>query len=293
MLDFEFNSETQQQGGQGDNPEIAKDRRREMSDTLCKVAKQESRWIWNELKLARANQSKLAEDSITDFLLLHFAKACDGTYAIRSFNRRQEAVSGADWELWFTGPSQKWLGLRVQAKVISLDSIRYPQLHYQRKGIHQLDTLVADAIKHSATPLYCLYSYWCGREADEVQWLCGSTRKNTRLFGASIVSVSTVRKLKARNDDSLARLALWLTPLHCLFCCQHFSQGGDLPTRAHDFVEAKGYGENVPPQLLDRPPEHVAALLGSLGTRDNQREANHLSDEEENLRTLTIIREID
>jgi hypothetical protein len=264
---------------------------------LCHVAKQEARWIWNELKSARVNQSKLAEESITDFLLLHFTRACDGSYSIRSFNKRQEAVSGADWELWFTGPSQKWLGLRIQAKVISLEGTRYAQLHYRNKTIHQIDTLVADASKHGATPLYCLYSYWRGREAGDLSWPCGSTKRNIRLFGASIIGVPAVRRLKSRNDDSLIGAALWLTPLHCIFCCQHYSLGGDLPTRAWAFVQAKGYGGDIPPQLLSEPPVHVAALLDSpFGSLDGQTgsypvDGDQPGSDGDSLRTLTVIRE--
>jgi hypothetical protein len=53
------------------------------------------------------------------------------------------------------------------------------------------------------------------------------------------------------------------------------------------------FAARCPPQLLDRPPDHVAVFLTNLGkVADDQTKANHLGDEEENLRTLTIIREM-
>lgn len=103
-------------------------------------------------------KASLGEEPITDFFVLALKKAAKGNYYINSFTRPKEKITGADWELWFTGASRKWTGLRVQAKVISLDGTRYSQLHYkQRDGIYQIDRLIADAKKHRAVPLYCLY----------------------------------------------------------------------------------------------------------------------------------------
>jgi hypothetical protein len=48
-----------------------------------------------------------------------------------TFTKPKEAVTGADWEWRLTGPSDDWLGFRVQAKVIELQSSRYEHLHYK------------------------------------------------------------------------------------------------------------------------------------------------------------------
>jgi hypothetical protein len=254
--------------------------------TLCRITKAQAAWIWNELRTARQFQSKVGEESITDFLVLQWHRFCDGSYSVRSFNRREEATTGADWELWFTGASGKWFGLRVQAKIISITrKWRYPQLHYK----NQTQALIADAKKHGATPLYCLYSYWQSPEAGSLPWPCGSMSATWPLMGASLLSVQRVQALKAGNDNSLLSVAPDLTPWHCLFCCQH-SGSGDLPTRAAAFARSKVYGGENEPELRDEPPPHVAALLrtrdGLVGGESDSRE---LDGEDENLRGVTII----
>lgn len=252
---------------------------------LCAIIRKESRWIWNTLRLARAHRSKIGEESITDFLVLELKKASKGAYYIDSFTRPREKVTGADWELWFTGASTKWLGLRVQAKVIALDADRYAQLYYKRKdGTYQIDQLVADAKKHSAIPLYCLYSYWRSGEAGKFHWACRAVIRSARLFGAGIVPVSGVRALKAQNEDALKRVVKYLSPLHCLFCCQAYAQG-DLPSRSHGFLVANGFVDDDSQTLLDEPPYYVRAIL------QGEREMDLADVHDENLRMITVIRE--
>lgn len=254
--------------------------------TLCEVAQKKSGWIWNALRSARLHDSKIGEESITDFFVLELKKASKGTYFIDSFTRPKEKVTGADWELWFTGPSKKWIGLRVQAKVIAIDGKRYAQLHYKRKdGTFQIDQLVADAKKHNATPMYCLYSYWRSAEVGKIQWPCGTIKRNSRLFGASILSVTSVQTLKAAKDDSLKNVAKHLSPLHCIFCCQGYAQG-DLPARAHGFLRARRYLDQDSQLLLDEPPYYVSQML--RGTQ----EGDLIDVHDENLFRVTVIREV-
>ena len=255
--------------------------------TLCKVSQKKSGWIWNALRSARLHDSKIGEESITDFFVLELKKASKGTYFIDSFTRPKEKVTGADWELWFTGPSNKWIGLRVQAKVISIDGKRYAQLHYKRKdGTYQINQLITDAKKHKATPLYCLYSYWRSAEAGKIHWPCRSIMRNSRLFGASIMSVTSVKTLKAAKDDSLKSVAKYLSPLHCIFCCQGYAQG-DLPARALGFLRARGYLDQDSQLLLDEPPYYVSQILH--GTQ----EGDLIDVHDENLSRVTVIREVD
>lgn len=255
--------------------------------TLCEISQKKSSWIWSALRSARLHKSKIGEESITDFFVLELKKASKGTYFIDSFTRPKEKVTGADWELWFTGPTGKWIGLRVQAKVISIDGKRYPQLHYKRKdGTYQIDQLVTDAKKHKATPLYCLYSYWRNAEAGKILWPCGTVKRNSRLFGASILSVSSVQKLKATTDDTLKGVVKHISPLHCLFCCQGYTQG-DLPTRAYGFLQARGYLDADAQLLLDEPPYYVGQLLRGL------REGGQIAVQDENLGRVTVIGEVD
>jgi hypothetical protein len=232
-------------------------------------------------------KASLGEESITDFFVLALKNAAKGTYYINSFTRPKEKITGADWELWFTGASGKWTGLRVQAKVISLDGTRYSQLHYkQRDGTNQIDTLIADAKKHRAVPLYCLYSNWEEGAAGKISWPCGTVNRNIELFGASILPVANVQSLKASNENSLKSIAKHLSPLHCLFCCNGYG-GSDLPSRALSFLVNRHYTEPDGTRLLDQPPHYVSQVLEGVEASDL------LNVSDENLRRVTVIWEIE
>lgn len=253
---------------------------------LCRITQKQARWIWNSLRTARAHESKIGEESITDFLVLQLKKEAKGAYYIESFTRPRERTTGADWELWLTGPSGKWLGLRVQAKVISIDGTRYPQLHYRQKdGTYQIDQLVADAKKHGATPLYCLYSYWKAAEAGKIRWPCGTLKRNSRLFGASWMAIEDVQTLKAVGTDLLRKVAPTLAPFHCLFCCQGYG-AGDLPTRAGAFMLGRGYVAADIQLLVDQPPYYVSQVFRPL-----EAGADLVDVHDQNLYRVTVIRE--
>lgn len=256
---------------------------------LCNATQKQAKWIWATLRTARSHESKVGEESITDFLVLQLKKESKGNYYIASFSRPKEKITGADWELWFTGSSGKWLGLRVQAKVISIDGQRYSQLHYRRKdGTHQIDQLVTDAIKHGALPLYCLYSYWKSSTVGKINWPCGALKKNSRLFGAGWMSVANVRALKVLGDDSLKRVASALQPFHCLFCC-HAHGRGDLPTRANAFLNRRGYAIDGSSLLQDKPPYYVSQIV-----QPKIESGEDLIDlHDPNLYRVTVIREVE
>jgi hypothetical protein len=191
-------------------------------------------------------------------------KAAKGAYYINSFTRPKEKITGADWELWFSGPSGKWLGLRVQAKVIAIDGKRYAQLHYKRKdGTSQVDQLVADAKRHGAVPLHCLYSYWKVTDLGKPNWPCGGFKKNCRLFGASWMAAKHVQVLKPKGIDSLNLVAKYLRPFHCLFCSHGYVEG-DLPTRAISFLRAAGHLTDEVFELRNEPPYYVAQMLRQI-----------------------------
>ncbi|WP_308447932.1 DUF6615 family protein [Pandoraea communis] len=255
---------------------------------LCQITQWNARWIWRTLRDARKYQSKIGEESVTDFLVLQLKQHSGGSYYIDSFTRHEEKLSGADWELWITGPSRKWLGLRVQAKVISIDSKRYAQLHYKRKdGSFQVDQLVVDAKRHKAFPLYCLYSYWKSSEAGKLKWPCGTLKKNARLFGASWISVRDVRHLKVTRADDIKSVAKLLHPFHCLFCCGGYG-GTDLPTRAAAFLQSNEYTSDIHPQLLDEPPYYVLRLIEPQADDDRPIDIN-----DSNLFRVTVVKEND
>lgn len=89
----------------------------------------------------------IGEETITDLHLLNFAALNDPGIEIVSFTKPAEKRTGADWQWWF-GSSGRWIGVRVQAKVISLPSRRFKQLNH-RAG-KQCADLINGASTHSS-----------------------------------------------------------------------------------------------------------------------------------------------
>jgi hypothetical protein len=198
---------------------------------LCEITKKRSQWIWNRLKEAQSVGLTIGEESITDFFLLELKKSeKKGNYQINSFNKKEEGINGADWEIWLTGSSKQWLCLRVQAKILSPKN-EYEQLHY--KNGFQTAKLIEDAAKNNAVPLYCLYSYW-DKNKFSASSTCLAASSNIKLFGASVLSATLVEEFQSKNIKKLTDVIHHLIPLSCLFCCGDSNQ--DLPTRALNYL---------------------------------------------------------
>lgn len=223
---------------------------------ICKIAKQQSIFTWSTLVTADALGCRVGEESFTDFLVLKLAKSASiSNYFVRAFNKHEESFNGADWELWLTGASGKWLGYRIQAKVIDVAKLRYPHLHPNPKGgTPQVKKLITAAATAGAIPIYCLYSAW-STNAPTPAWPCGTYPQDLRLWGISVISASAVSAIAPKND--LATLCPQMAPFHCLVCCNGHG-GSDLPTKSHAFATEK---LRVNDDLRDAPPEHVARLI--------------------------------
>jgi len=257
---------------------------------LCDLARNNAKWVWGKLRESRTYSSRIGEESITDFLILEFKKHEGPDFFVQSFTRPQEKLTGADWEWWLSGPSGRWIGIRVQAKSISLTGIEYPQLHYKRKdGTFQIDQLVADAAKHKAIPCYCLYSNWDTKRFPTKAWTCGTYPKNTRLLGAALVATSAIRALHRSNERRLKHVMPHQTPMHCLFCCVGYvapQAPADLPHRAASFLRARGFVDGDEGEyLLDQPPYYVAQLT------ERKAEYDLVDMPDGNLRSVTVFRE--
>src|SRR5690349_12453538 len=116
--------------------------------TLCDTFKKQSSTTWNLLLKARRVKSQLLEETLTDVNLLEFKIKHPREIITKTFTKPKEAVTGADWEWWLTGPSGDWLGFRLQAKVIELQSSLYEHLHYKnpKKPDFQADLLIRSAL---------------------------------------------------------------------------------------------------------------------------------------------------
>lgn len=276
-----------------------------MSATLniCETFRARAFATWDLIGRAHAAVSPLGEETLTDLNLLELRLRHPDEVITHSFSKQQEGAEGADWEWWLTGPSGRWLGLRVQAKVIDVGSLAFPHLHYrQRAGRHQSELLIQRALTASPPriPLYCLYCCWPSG-TPRPQWNCGTFGPTEESYGCSLVSAPQILALRQRGArlGKLSDVAPSMWPWHCLICCQGFSSE-DLPKRAHAFwqgaILAEDLGEEVEEggslefdmmeQLrsiaaIETPPAYVAAIMeGAVSERPD-----------DNLLRVTILRE--
>ncbi|MEW8524845.1 MAG: DUF6615 family protein [Candidatus Thiodiazotropha endolucinida] len=261
---------------------------------LQEIAIKNSGWTWDRLREARSLNYQVGEESITDFLVLNIKKWGKGKIVVDTFTRHKEAVNGSDWEWWFTGPSGKWLGMRIQAKVLNLISEKYEHLHHNNKNGQQVDLLVSDAKINGLVPLYCMYTNW--KPGDyQASWKCITFKPSIRHYGAAILSPYKVKSLQKTKDNRLASIIDSLRPMHCIFCCTGFSKG-DLPSRALGWLKGAGLlGEpgngseeeinNI--TLKDSPPYYVTQLL------EHNIQDDFIDLQDTRLKRVTVFRETD
>ncbi len=262
---------------------------------ICDFGKKSAGWAWDHLRDARNLGMPLGEESLTDFFLLSCKKIANRQIQVRSFTRLEEHTTGADWEWWFTGPSGNWLGVRVQAKVISFPKLEYPHLHYKPKnGAYQCDQLISDAGRNDTIPAYCMYTNW---EPNKFRpsWQCGTFRYSARHFGVSVLNPFQVQKFrKDGNANDLKTVGHFLRPLHCLFCCSGHG-GHDLPTRALSFLKNDQFidigtykklhiGDDS--LLRSKPPSYVSQML----ERDGE---DFIDVHDQNLKRVTVYKEME
>ena len=184
--------------------------------TLCKAAIKNSQWVWTQLRKSRKYQSKIGEESLTDFFVLNFKQWRPDGFIIKTFTRQDEALNGSDWEWWF-GSGGGWVGMRVQAKVIDIETSQYKHLHYKRKdGTYQVNALISKAETNHLLPIYCLYTYWDNNSHVRLKTASGKPMLRRLEFGASLLSAHIVQSGSKNND--LSSLLLDMVPLCKLFC---------------------------------------------------------------------------
>jgi len=260
---------------------------------LDEITIKNSTWAWNKLREARKLDYQIGEESLTDFIILNIKRWGSGKIAVKSFTRHDESLNGADWEWWFTGPSGRWLGMRVQAKVLNLASEKYKHLHHKNKNGHQVDLLISDARKKRLVPIYCMFTNWDTKKY-KAGWTCRTYKPTVRHFGTAILNPHFVKQLQSSNETRLSSIIDSLRPMHCIFCCSGFG-GGDLPTRALNWLQGagilqgtddgEGYEEAV--YLHGEAPFYVYQML------EHDLEGDFFDLQDERLKRVTVFRELE
>ncbi|WP_445406210.1 DUF6615 family protein [Acinetobacter seifertii] len=225
-----------------------------------------SAWVWNTLRDARKLNLQLGEESITDFLIFNLTKSAGKKLKIKSFSRNEEAVNGADWEWWFTGPSGKWIGMRVQAKIINLSNEKYMSFKHKNKNGCQIDLLESNARFKGMIPIYCMFTNWEPQKYITPQ-KCGSHKSYVRHYGVSLLSISSARKVTTSKTIHLSKVISNFIPLHCIFCSSS-SKSLDLPHIVLTHAIKSGFISNddlvnSDYLLRDDPPYHVKQIMNN------------------------------
>ena len=184
---------------------------------------------------------------MTDFNLFELQQKHPLESETYKLSRHEEALEGADWEWWLTSPGLRF-GLRIQAKLLKTDSLRYEKLNYKiSSGNRQIDVLIQKAVngRYGPTfPLYVLYNFW-DKTKYYPKWLCQTSRKDIRLLGCGIVEARALKTILDQHGNKLENISDFMYPWSCLVCCRGYSMnpnGSPLPIRAFDFL-SQVYGK--------------------------------------------------
>ena len=260
--------------------------------TLCETFRELSFSTWTHLGRARRIGHQPLEETLTDINMLELKDRHADEIFTRTFTRPQEGVNGADWEWWFTdGSMTKWLGVRVQAKVLKLSSNRYEHLHYIKGKTYQATKLKRIAAKDGLVPLYCVFTHWPSGHLPGL-WPCRSFGPVMESFGCSMVATKHVDALRrSSHADNLASVMACAVPWHCLVCCTGYG-GSDLPERVWSFLQ-EGLGikpsrrkPEAAPQIgiRESPPNYVRMVIES-GLGDD------FDDPNKDLRGIVVFRD--
>lgn len=240
---------------------------------LCNTFKRLALNTWDTIAESRRANFQLKEETFTDINMLEIKLRHSHQVKTTTFSKPTEGKNGADWEWWFNH-NNNWIGFRVQAKILNLNSEEFEHLHYQTPatGIYQCDKLIQNALtrNHPKIPLYCFYLQ-TDNMARLTNWSCGSFASNRDLWGCSLLSAFEVKRLRASNHKNLSHVENLMKPWHCLVCCSGF---GDGQNKIFDISE---YAKNnfpinkdlvtdldvlIPDSFItQKPPRYVTAIL--------------------------------
>lgn len=262
--------------------------------TLCDSFKKLSLETWNTIQKSRSVNYQMKEETLTDYNMLELKLRHSSQIRTRVFTKPEEGVNGADWEWWFKGNSNKWIGFRVQAKILNIQSDEFEHLHYKtrRTGIYQSDKLINNALSQSIPriPLYCLFLQTNNNSLLN-KWTCKTFGQIKDLYGCSLISAFTVQKLRTTNSKHLSDLEDYIKPWHCLVCCSGYGQS-DFITNIESYAlnsfdltsENLVNADNTIPEsfITEKPPNYVVQLL------ENEKNDN-VKRPDEDLNGITII----
>ena len=246
-----------------------------MQPSLCESFRALAFLTFDQLGKGRRVGHQPLEETFTDTNILELRDRHGSEIYSQTFSKHQEGLNGADWEWWLTNSSRtSWLGLRVQAKVLHLQSDTFAHLHYRSgKGkAYQSGKLKRASAREGLIPLYCFYTH--KPQGIRVRRrLCHSFTSAEEAYGCAIAPLSHIESLQqGGNINDFASVMEEALPWHCLVCCAGYG-GADLPSRAWSLLKnefglkeprRRDPSDNRPRQVIGprvRPPQHVISTI--------------------------------
>ncbi|UYZ58035.1 DUF6615 family protein [Hymenobacter latericus] len=254
-----------------------------MAGPICAAFSKASVDTWHRIQEGHTLGYYLGEETLTDLLIRDLLRLRLPAFDIEAFSKLKEGRNGADWEWWFQGSSGKWIGMRVQAKVIDEHSPRFEHLHYLCPGktipagtppekFYQSDKLIARALKDDPAcprvPVYCLYSYWQSLPAVGTASVLSWLPLTDSSFGCSIMAAQKVRALRVPLKSGLITYKCALSdtikdswPLQWLVCFPFGLTTECIATRVNYALGVMGAREPEINYLVDAPPAYINRLV--------------------------------
>jgi hypothetical protein len=239
---------------------------------ICQTFQALAMQTWADLRDSSKAGLQRGEETITDDLLLALSRRHPDEITIVQFEKKLEGENGADWE-WWLGSFDGWFGMRIQAKKLDVPNLQYLGINRKvaKSNRYQADLLVEMAEMQKCFPIYCFYNYW-----DQGQflhdWKCGSFSSQVELLGCTISDAYKVRGLmKTKTRLSAIDKSAW--PWMCLVCCAGYAKSGSsLPYRAHGFIKNMAGNHVTIPDVISRPPAHIAEVIEGFAVSDHNSE---------------------
>ncbi len=245
--------------------------------TLCKAFQRLAVNTWRIIELSRRVDFQLKEETFIDINMLCLKTFPGGEIKIKVFTKPEEGKHGADWEWWFKSKANRWIGFRIQSKILNIRTNKFEHLHYKtKKGLFQSDILIQKSLRAHMPmiPLYCLFL----QEANSIS----SQFLLSYLWGCSLVSAFSICDLRYKgNCCSLSDLKNLLEPWHYLVCHAECNGGGDMVYNIQKYVFSSFY---LPPSnkrlghsidavmpenfVLESPPDYVRKIVKNSDSDD-------------------------
>lgn len=179
-----------------------------------------------------------SEETMTENMLLDLKLTYPGNVQIVAFNKRQEAITGADWAWNFQSANGIWnQPMLVQAKRLDDDEIGYSSIDHQIGKVSpgmvrpfQIDRLITKANNYGFPAVYAFYNYLSNhsRVPNSCTTLSNAGQQIPQSWGIAFADAAKVKaELPDKAFDTHRRHSL---PFHCLLCSLGSGQKGDKGT---------------------------------------------------------------